>query len=100
VSFRQTEGAAAGMRSIVEGLFHAQRNGRMQQTRTNCWDQWNPTSGVRDARREANGSRRSARRAASVIGHLRRAAAAELWLRWMDGGGHGVGKGLDSNLSK
>lgn len=30
MSFRQTEDAAAGMRSIVEGLFHAQRNGRMQ----------------------------------------------------------------------
>lgn len=66
----------------------------------NGWDQWNPTSGVRDARREANGGRRSARRAASVIRHLRRAAAAEIWLQWMDGWDHGVGEGLDSNLSK
>jgi hypothetical protein len=69
---------------------------------TDCWDQWNPTSGVRDARREANGMRRSARPAASVIRHLRLAAAAEIFLRWMDGwvngGGHGAGK--DSSLSK
>lgn len=94
MSFRQTEDAAGGMRSIVEGLFHAQRNSRMQQTVTNCWDQWSPTGGVRDARREANGRRRTARRAASVVGHLRRAAAAESWLRWMDGGSRRVGSDL------
>lgn len=49
-------------------------------------------------RREANGIRRSARRAASVIRHLRFAAAAEIWLRWTAGGGSRRGRRAGQQL--